>query len=515
MGNVRRAAAVMSVLWIVGMCSVDMERYSEHVAADQTGEERSRQSLPHAGPAKRRGPKRGGEREEKSTPKAKRWKESVSKHDLKNASIAGLEQIVQLNRKVLEQLWTKHQADLKNRTQCRVGSIEWISDARDMLEAIEDDLKEGVQGGEEQQKEAGMIELLGDAIKGYNEELEDRREFLSSAVQSWIPQYIGALDQFLLHKESVVEMIRSGECTKKQEAEMKKRLDLHLFTYRMLKNLIEKGFEDLARGREIEDIRRNPYAVCKVDKTRGWRGVGGKKSYGQNPTYSINHIKNTFFCMPLSTFLYDCYNTWPPREDKARRAKESEKDKGRLFYFFRRQEDLEQRLFVLRSAIPACLESLCFQMRGRSDAEKARAELEEIREKVASRAEEIKTLKDVWEYVAAYYEKNGGREQVKPVLSMEAVESYVKREIESTTGDLERVLRVLYRVMRESGHEESVQRRKEEGVEEHCISKNHRYRMLKKWLTGLSSDVDGMERRMTSLAKKNKLFVWTQLSRRR
>lgn len=421
----------------------------------------------------------------------KQWKEGVSKDIAKWATAENLHRVIAVSNTVLHDLKAKHLADLDGETGCKTGSLEWIGSIKEILEAALEDFA-GRRGGEETEK---IVELIGKAVKGYAEELEIRRASLEEAAKEWIPKYIFTLDALLKHGESLAKVLRGEEDADLTKEVVTKTHSIPPNTYDMLFTVVQKGLEDLAGDRPIGDIRRNNTALCNINKVREWRAVKGKGKKRGNVTHSLNHVKNTFFFMPLSLTHYDA--TKQARHTVTRREENGEA----LQCFYPVSRALQERLESVYSRVDAFLDALQFQVGKEEETERLREKGERLREKAVATMKEVEVMGDVYGHVREYYGRYENARELCQTLPMEAIESCLREEEEREGGSVAALLEILFRAMERTEHYENMARETRNEANGSLGTNNYKYNLVKQWLTSLSQSTCEMEEWMALLSR--------------
>lgn len=415
-------------------------------------------------------------KKEKST-RAGRRESELPEHILRSATVENLEEVIDKNIKVLDAVREASVKDLEGQTDCKAGSLEWIARAQGQLKHVLE--KMGREGEEEEEEEEKEIkQLLRSAVKGYEEELRDRREFLARVTQFWIPRYRKALDSLLEHKEKVMELLQAGRLDSIHLGAVKK-LDVHFQALKSMARVVKRGIEDAVEQREIGDIRRNERLSITIEKRRTYKMTEGSSKDGKHPTYARYHVKHTFF-YPISAAL--TYNRSIKNSEKRRKMAKSRVLQIRL----EECRDTYRALEKDRAHLDVCL---ALSRRRGEEGRRIEKRLEGIKTLIASRIAEVEILEDAYKYVEECVVVEEGRALSASFMHLsylEAIESYFMGEGEKGVERLEEVLKTFYRMGRESGHLKNL--REMDGGEEmenRYMDEGYKYRMMSDWLAAI------------------------------
>lgn len=464
-------------------------------------------STSHGRAPKKRGRKRkaaGAVKTSKPSIKCRNWKKKVPKGLLQGVNAETLERVVLANKEALEDINEKHMMDLNNETGCQVGSLEWISEIRDIVEAICDDIKNSrEEEGEKREKARERIELLENIVEAYSLEWKKKRKFLTEAVDQWIPQYAQAFKELLANKEFVTELIRSGAALKGLDwRPAEKFRTFHVTVYVSLIDILKKGLEDMAKGKAVEDLRRNPTISTRLEGVKKCGsyeedGSGEEKGLGS----FVGSIKHTIFSVPFSL----CFNDRASRSKLARRrgGREANKEASSSFSYPENLVRIRMQFRNLQSKITELLDSLdAHEKKGEEEMAELRRQVVQLRRRIVGGRKKMGLILDIHKYIFDHlgeYRRAGGH---KRGIYTEIFESYMKKEIEKEDGDLESVVRILYAVMEESGHGRSVRAWGKEGalyvggVDFDC---SIRYKLAPAWIQAVSQQLAQMQRDFVSL----------------
>lgn len=415
--------------------------------------------------------------------KPREWKKTVDPHVLEQATVAQLEKVIQKNKEVLDEFQKKHEDDLQNQTNCAEGSLEWIRAIRQILENTRRSLEKSGEGEKGDGETRKVLEWIKRAVSRYDEELGERTEFLTKATKKWIPQYLTTLDVISQRGEQVLALLKKKTSTKAECFKVVKNTGVNADVYRMILTLLKKGLEDLANKAKLGDIRRNENVSINIIRSRNISPSNREKAKGcvRHPE---NHIRNTFFYWIISAFYYDCVKCYYLKDRKARKE-------GKPFPPFAiNLSVMQEKLGKIRHRIDNCgkcgLPNTC-------DEQKQRGQIERLRAAVAAKMEEVEAIGDAYGYISERMERSEQTTAVDPVFYMEAAEAYIKSKAAEEGGEaeVEKVLRTLYRTMKESGKAESVTRKDENPKanpkqkpkpEKEPKDNKSRYKLVRQWL---------------------------------
>lgn len=491
--------------WREGEREVDVLREGEMQGEEEEGEEEKEEEKEEKeGPLELhlRRERRRRRREDQKNMK-KKWNIPVPRSVLKGATVEDVERVIVANKQALESISEEYRAELEGRTECRINSLEWLEALRKVLKKSLEDLKRrrGEKEGKDEAEIEKVIELVEKAIVGYEAELKDRRKYLRERVNKWLRLYSCAFNQCLENKEDVTKAIRKGEDAAKKamitamiRQKRSRRGAVNGKVYMVVVRGIEKGLEDLARGRPIEDIRRSPCVVYRIYKARECKGVR-RDGGNEKKEHSLYHVKNTFFFVATSAIHFDI-----SRKCYFRKASKEERVQDVPSPFLQQIGELKERLGKISCRADIFL-NVCFLYDGAGEGiERLRREGERVRDRVALEMEELDVVEEVYRLIcrkecAGEYEG----ERVETLLT-EMIESYVKEKGERGDGDLERVLRAFYRVMKRSGHGECAGEKREDGSCRIASLRDYKVARVAKWLKAVAEEVGVMGGRNWSVA---------------
>lgn len=435
----------------------------------------------------RRGGKRGGKRKRgrKSDGGGKKkyakWRTDVPQEVLQGATQADLETVIAANKASLAALRNDQLTDLDNSTGCRTGSLEWIERIGALLKGVAEKMEGRGESGEEMGEGAeGLLDLVGQTARRYEVEASERRSFLEESANTSIPCYLSLLEGLLLYKETVLEIIRSEECAIIGGRVLAKILNTRAPTCALMITVIKKGLEDMAMGREIEDVRRHENVSARIDKRREIRSFESER--GQYGVSVAKPLKHTLFYITMAALWYDCAS-----------------DRYCFRYWDKRMGGEASLNFGAKAgAFRKRLEKILEKASELGEGEEAR----EVRHRVETLIGEIETVCSVYMHGLAYLAE-GGTFFRRQILYIEAAETYLKNEAERENGDLEKLLAILYKAMRESGHLEVLQRESEEtDLKGRYWHNSYKYKIAAAWLKIVSFKTSSLSVQVALLSEQ-------------
>lgn len=379
-------------------------------------------------------------RRELISTKRKEWRKAVPKDIFQNCTAESVEAVIKENIKGLEQLNQIHLKDLNNATQCQVSSLEFIAKVRDTLQAVVTGF-----GGRQAitEAEADMLQLITQAIDRYNTELEKRREFLDDAIEKWIPYYLARL-HLLLKDLKMTLRILNGEVSVDALTVFSPGFCFSLSTYKVIATTIAKGLEDLQKGTKIEDMTRNAHVATNVNKMRDYKLLDPRRK--ETRPCTGRHLKYTLFSIVAPIFFYE-HN----RKNGTMNAKYSENEDFSSLFMEKTLKLLSQ--FKHLEGMSAMLQRTFATTTATACEENIAATIEEIRRTVRLSLEELEVVISLYSHVDKHV---GGEKssQLRTLLYVESIETYVLAQAQAGIEGLEHVLRILYRVMKAMAIEE-------------------------------------------------------------
>lgn len=477
----------------------------EEESAERTGEQAAPSASTPSASQGDGGPKKKGrkrkivERQEEKSWQEKDQEERALKELLRSTTMEQLETVINANIAAVQENIDKHNAELAEDTGCKVGSLEWISSVKAALEgAVQELAGSGDSGGETQ----AIVSILKKANERYDKELEERRSFGEDAINNHLSVYLNLLNGFLGKKEVILEGIRRGGFSTKREESLKKELETHLPTFRMAFEIIKKSLKNMAEESDVPEILKISHILVRVNKTREYRKIGKvakAPKVGRPVNNFVHHLKSTLFFMPTAISAYDYSNRQSVKLEKAAAQEESPA------YFSIRRRELQERLQRLLPQIDNALRlgHLSMTFAGGPETNVPREELAEARVFVLSKLERLAVIGDVYDHLTEHYKEYKKEEMIKSIIYMQGTEAYIKAEAEKGGGRLVHALRVLYRMMTETGHGEAIRKEQEEGVLMPKFSDSpYQKKLVTTWVKTLDYAIRDVEVKMIKLWRR-------------
>lgn len=431
------------------------------------------------------------------------WKEEIRWDILEKSTVEDFEEVVRQNKEILANLSKKHMDDLEDKTGCMVGSLQWIRATKNALQAIIDKLgtgRERVGTGEDKEAEA-VADLLSQGITIYEEELESRELLLKTAVRTHIPKYDRDMEGFYKNRHELLSFLKLRKPTTEAMSILSGKLSINIHTFRNLATTLRKGLVVVTSGNKIRDIKGDVALKTKIDKEREFRVLKKSKKHTQSGQLILGNIKNTLFYITIATLHVNMKREYHLTQKVSKNAQEQQLTPLLIQELNVRRKPLEVLCLRIESLSRVILAK---KSASKESVDQLRQEIRELSSVIAASVDELRVIRKLFYYVSDHSSKYCvPMGTMRMIVYMEAIESYILGEAGREGGELEHVLRVLYRVMEKSGHGEKLRREiRGEEVKETYWNSSSKYSAVNTWLKGISAGIDGAERQVALLEAK-------------